>query len=98
MLELQVNSPKRTMNMRKLLPAAALAVLCLAAAATAHARGGWDGNGLSASGFDMCSLDNAQCADSLEMNVVEARPLAHPGKSDVAEGSGFELISVPVNK
>jgi hypothetical protein len=86
--------------MRKLLPAAALAVLCLAAATTANARGGWDGNGLSASGFDMCSLDNAQCAQDLEMSAIEARPLTQADKSAVADAqrSEFELISVPVNK
>ncbi len=86
--------------MKKLLPAAALVAICLAAVATANARGGWDGNGLSVSGFDMCSLDNVQCSVSLGMSVADVSLLAQVDQPDTANvpGSEFELISVPLNR
>ncbi len=86
--------------MKKLLPAAALVAFCLAAASTANARGGWDGNGLSVSGFDMCSLSNAQCAESLGTSVADESPLAQVDQPEVADApsSEFELISVPLGK
>ncbi len=86
--------------MKKLLPAAALVAICLAAVATANARGGWDGNGLSVSGFDTCSLNNVQCTVPLETSVADVNLLAQVDQPEVANapGSEFELISVPLNK
>ena len=56
--------------MKKFLPAVAILAAGIAAIASANARGGWDGNGLSVSGFDLCSLDEKQvkgCSASVEI-------------------------------
>ena len=49
--------------MKKFLPLMAILAAGIAAIASANARGGWDGNGLSVSGFDLCSLDAKQIKD-----------------------------------
>jgi hypothetical protein len=49
--------------MNKFLPVVAILAAGIAAIASANARGGWDGNGLSVSGFDLCSLDENQIKD-----------------------------------
>ena len=46
--------------MQKFLPVVTILIVGIAAIASANARGGWDGNGLSVSGFDLCSLDEKQ--------------------------------------
>jgi hypothetical protein len=53
----------KEMKMRKFLPVAAILIAGITAIATAYARGGWDGNGLSVSGFDLCSLGEKQIKD-----------------------------------
>ncbi len=49
--------------MQKFLPVVAILIAGIAAIASANARGGWDGNGLSVSGFDLCSLGEKQIKD-----------------------------------
>lgn len=49
--------------MKKFLPVVAILAAGIAAIASANARGGWDGNGLSVNGFDLCSLDEKQFKD-----------------------------------
>lgn len=46
--------------MKKFLPAVAILVAAIAAIASAQARGGWDGNGLSIGGIDPCALNDNQ--------------------------------------